>query len=141
MFMIFMMLFYEFNCASKSTWLASYNLHRYKLNRFDPCFHFCPWFKDNKSPCISRSKTKQIIVLFYQTFIKKIKFHNINNIDLGLGYKTKRCKPTSGYRTKTMYVYYIPMKIYILIYTISFHLSIFLCGIIMSHHSFTMDFT
>jgi hypothetical protein len=49
----------------------------------------------NKSHCISHSKTKQLVCFVYQTFVNKIKLHNIHNVNLGFGYTTKICKPTS----------------------------------------------
>lgn len=49
------------------------------------------------------------------------------------------CIPTSGYMTKTMY--YIAMKIYVLVCTNVFSPFYFLHVIIMPHHYFAMYFT
>ncbi len=85
----------------------------------------------NKSPCISRFKTKNnffFSLLFlsssYQTFNNRIKFHNTKNIDSCPGNGTKKMYNTNGFRTETMYDYYIVMKSMFLVVKLFFHPSI-----------------
>jgi hypothetical protein len=65
----------------------------------------------------------------------------MKNIDLGLDYKTKRCRIKNGFRIETMYVYYIVMEIYVLVCTNIPSPFYFLCIISVPCHSPTMDFT
>jgi hypothetical protein len=95
----------------------------------------------NKSPCISCFKKNNLCFSFfffsssYQTFNNKIKFHDTKNIDSGPGNGTKKMHNTNGFRTETMYVYYIAMKIYVLdwrnIFSSFFCLCITICFLIL----------
>jgi hypothetical protein len=48
---------------------------------------------------------------------------------------------TFGYRTETMYCYYIVMEIYVFVTQISIHIFIFNVQLLWQNHPLTMDFT
>jgi hypothetical protein len=62
-------------------------------------------------------------------------------VKLGIYVRWWYYKPTSGYKTKTIYVYYIVIEIFVFVYTNIFSPFYFLCVIIMPHHSPTIYFT
>ncbi len=129
--MVFMLLFYAPNRAPNLVWFASRDLHCHTLNLFHHVVKSVHDLGINKSPCISHFKTKNNLFfsfLFlsssYQTFNNRIKFHNTKNIDSGPSYETKKMYNMNGFRTETMYDYYIAMKSMFLVVKLFSHPSI-----------------